>query len=47
LIFALVSAVFGFTGIAAASMGIARVIFFIFLVLLLLSLFGHFFGFAR
>jgi uncharacterized membrane protein YtjA (UPF0391 family) len=39
-IVALVAAVFGFLGIAAAAVGIARILFFIFLVLFLVSLVG-------
>jgi uncharacterized membrane protein YtjA (UPF0391 family) len=38
LIIALVAAVFGFGGIAAASVGIAKILFFIFLVLFIISL---------
>jgi uncharacterized membrane protein YtjA (UPF0391 family) len=38
LIIALVAAVFGFGGIAAASAGIAKLLFFIFLVLFIISL---------
>jgi len=38
LIIALVAAVFGFGGIAAASVGIAKLLFFIFLVLFVISL---------
>jgi uncharacterized membrane protein YtjA (UPF0391 family) len=38
LIIALVAAVFGFGGIAAASAGIAKLLFFIFLVLFIVSL---------
>lgn len=37
LVVALIAAVFGFTGIAATSAGIARVLFGIFLVLFLIS----------
>jgi len=37
LVVALIAAVFGFTGIAATSAGIARILFGIFLVLFLLS----------
>jgi uncharacterized membrane protein YtjA (UPF0391 family) len=37
---ALIAAVFGFLGIAAAAVSIARVLFFIFLVLFLVSLLG-------
>jgi uncharacterized membrane protein YtjA (UPF0391 family) len=39
-IVALVAGVFGFLGIAAAAVGIARILFFLFLVLFLLSLVG-------
>jgi len=39
-IVALVAAVFGFQGIATAAVGIARILFFLFLVLFLLSLVG-------
>lgn len=38
LIFALIAAVLGFTGIAGQSMYIARVLFFVFLVVFLVSL---------
>ncbi|MDQ2695255.1 MAG: DUF1328 domain-containing protein [Pseudomonadota bacterium] len=38
LVVALIAAVFGFTNIAAAASGIAKVLFFIFLVLFLVSL---------
>lgn len=38
LIFALIAAVFGFGGVAAASAGIAEVLFFIFIGLFLVSL---------
>ena len=37
-IFALIAAVFGFTGIAAASAGIAQVIFYVFLAIFLVTL---------
>ncbi len=40
-IVALIAAVLGFSGIAVASAGIAKILFFIFLVLFLLSLIGH------
>ena len=40
LIVALVAALFGFTSIAAAAVGIARTLFYIFLVLFLLLLFA-------
>lgn len=43
LVVAIIAAAFGFTGIAAASAGIARVLFFIFLVLFVLALGVHMF----
>jgi len=43
LIIALIAAGFGFTGIAVASAGIAKILFFIFLFLFLISLIGHLF----
>ena len=39
-IIALVAAIFGFGGIAAGAVGIAKILFFIFLVLFLVSLIG-------
>lgn len=42
LVFALIAALFGFTSIAASFAGIAKILFFVFLVLLVLSfLFGR------
>ncbi len=41
LILALIAALFGFTGIYAASMSIAKFLFFIFLVLFVASLIVH------
>jgi uncharacterized membrane protein YtjA (UPF0391 family) len=41
LILAIVAAVFGFTGIAVASAEIARVIFYIFIILFIVSLILH------
>lgn len=38
LVVALIAAVFGFTGIAATSAGIARILFGVFLILFLVSL---------
>lgn len=38
LVLALLAAIFGFGGVASASMGIAKVLFFIFLVLFVISL---------
>lgn len=43
-IIALVAAIFGFGGIAVAAAGIAKILFFIFLVLFLVALLG---GLAR
>jgi uncharacterized membrane protein YtjA (UPF0391 family) len=43
-IIALVAAAFGFLGIATAAVGIARLLFFVFLILFLVSLIG---GLAR
>jgi uncharacterized membrane protein YtjA (UPF0391 family) len=40
-ILALIAAVLGFSGIALAAAGIAKIIFFIFLVLFLISLVSH------
>jgi uncharacterized membrane protein YtjA (UPF0391 family) len=38
---ALLAAVLGFSGIAVAAAGVARVLFFLFVVLLLITLLGH------
>jgi uncharacterized membrane protein YtjA (UPF0391 family) len=38
---ALLAAVLGFTGIALASAGIAKVLFYVFFILFVLSLLGH------
>lgn len=38
LVLALLAAIFGFGGVASASMGIAKVLFFLFLVLFVISL---------
>lgn len=38
LVIALIAAVFGFGGIAVAAAGIARILFFVFLILFLVSL---------
>jgi uncharacterized membrane protein YtjA (UPF0391 family) len=43
-IVAIIAAVFGFTGIASGAMTIARVLFFIFLVLFILMLILNFVG---
>ena len=40
-IVALLAAVLGFSGIAMAAAGVARVLFFLFVVLLLITLLGH------
>jgi len=42
-IVALIAGVLGFSGIAVATAGIAKILFFIFLVLFLLSFAGHLF----
>jgi len=44
LVLALIAAVFGFTGIAAGAMEIARILFFVFLVVFVVSLL---FGLAK
>jgi len=41
LLVAILAAVFGFTGVAVASAGIAKLLFFIFLVLFVISLIAH------
>ena len=38
---ALVAALFGFTGISLAAAGVAKILFFVFLVLFLVSLIAH------
>jgi uncharacterized membrane protein YtjA (UPF0391 family) len=40
-IVALVAALLGFTGVAVASAGIAKILFFIFLILFVVTLVGH------
>jgi uncharacterized membrane protein YtjA (UPF0391 family) len=40
-VFALIAALFGFTGIAVASAGIAKILFFIFLVVFGITLIMH------
>jgi uncharacterized membrane protein YtjA (UPF0391 family) len=42
-VIALIAALLGFTGIAVASAGIAKILFFIFLILFVVSLLGHLF----
>ncbi len=39
-VIALIAAVFGFLGIAAAAVGIAKILFFVFLILFLVTLLG-------
>jgi uncharacterized membrane protein YtjA (UPF0391 family) len=39
-VIALIAAVFGFLGIASAAVGVAKLLFFVFLVLFLVSLLG-------
>lgn len=41
LILALIAAVFGFGGVAVAAAGIAKIIFYLFVLLLIISLVGH------
>jgi uncharacterized membrane protein YtjA (UPF0391 family) len=41
LIVALVAALFGFAGIAVAAAGIAKILFYLFLILFLVTLVGH------
>jgi uncharacterized membrane protein YtjA (UPF0391 family) len=43
LVVALVAALFGFGGIAVASAGIAKILFFVFIVLFVIGLLFHFF----
>ncbi len=43
LVIAIIAGVFGFGGIAVASAGIAKIIFYVFLLLLVVSLVAHFF----
>lgn len=43
LVIAIVAAIFGFGGIAVQAVGIAKILFFIFLVLFLVSLILHLF----
>jgi uncharacterized membrane protein YtjA (UPF0391 family) len=47
LVIALLAAVFGFGGIAIAAAGIAKILFFIFLVLFVVSLIAHGAGVRR
>lgn len=42
LVVALIAAVLGFTSIAGAAMGIAKILFYVFLVLFLVSIVMHF-----
>ena len=44
LIVAIVAGIFGFTNISAAATDIARIIFFIFIILFIVSLVFRFFG---
>ncbi|MEW6389205.1 MAG: DUF1328 domain-containing protein [Pseudomonadota bacterium] len=43
LVIALIAALLGFTSIAGAAMGIAKILFYVFLVLFLVSLVSHLF----
>jgi uncharacterized membrane protein YtjA (UPF0391 family) len=40
-IFALIAALLGFTGMAIAAAGIAKILFYLFLILFLVTLVGH------
>ncbi|HXC31514.1 MAG TPA: DUF1328 domain-containing protein [Verrucomicrobiae bacterium] len=40
-VIALIAALFGFTGIAVAAAGIAKLLFYVFLILFLVSLLSH------
>ena len=42
LVVALIAALLGFTSIAGAAMGVAKILFFVFLVLFLVSIVMHF-----
>ncbi|HEV2689431.1 MAG TPA: DUF1328 domain-containing protein [Bryobacteraceae bacterium] len=41
LLIALLAAIFGFTGISLAAAGIAKILFFVFVILFVISLVGH------
>jgi uncharacterized membrane protein YtjA (UPF0391 family) len=41
LVIAMIAAVLGFTGIAVAAAGIAKLLFFLFLILFVITLFAH------
>ncbi len=41
LIIALIAAILGFGGIAGTAVGIAKILFFVFLILFLISMIGH------
>ncbi|ADG12456.1 DUF1328 domain-containing protein [Caulobacter segnis] len=43
LVIALIAALLGFTSIAGAAMGIAKILFYVFLILFLVSLVSHLF----
>lgn len=47
LVIALIAAVLGFTSIAGAAIGIAKILFYIFLILFLVSLVSHLFRGGR
>jgi uncharacterized membrane protein YtjA (UPF0391 family) len=47
LVIALIAAVLGFTSIAGAAIGIAKILFYVFLVLFLVSLVSHLFRGGR
>ena len=43
LVIALIAALLGFTSVAGAAMGIAKILFYVFLILFLVSLVSHLF----
>jgi uncharacterized membrane protein YtjA (UPF0391 family) len=47
LVIALIAAVLGFTSIAGAAIGIAKILFYVFLILFLVSLVSHLFRGGR
>jgi len=47
LVVALIAALLGFTGIAGTAIGIAKILFYVFLILFVVSLFSHVFRGGR
>jgi len=47
LVVALIAALLGFTGIAGTAIGIAKILFYVFLILFVVSLFSHLFRGGR